>query len=107
MVGPLERRSLLLFGIGILLGGCVVAVEPEVVAGPPPLPPPRVEAVPVQPGPTYVWVPGHWAWRPRVGYVWAPGHWAVPMRPGYVWVPGTWVPRGHGHVWVEGHWRLR
>jgi len=87
----------------ILLTGCVVA-EPVVVRTPPPLPPPQVEVVPGAPGPAYVWVAGHWAWR-RGGYMWVPGYWAVPATPGYVWAPGHWAPRRGGYVWVEGHWR--
>jgi hypothetical protein len=87
--------------------GCAV-YEPVMVATPPPPPPARVEAVPAQPGPAYVWVEGHWAWRgPRRGYVWVPGYWAVPHAPGYVWMPGYWAPRPGGYVWIEGHWRLR
>lgn len=76
--------------VGLMLTGCVVA-EP-VVVGPPPPPPARVEVVPAQPGPAYVWVPGH-----RV----------VPAAPPHVWVPGYWAPRPGGYVWIEGHWRLR
>ncbi len=95
---------------GVLLfaaAGCAV-YEPAMVATPPPLPAPRVEVMPAQPGPAYVWVAGHWAWRgPRRGYVWVPGYWAVPHAPGYVWEPGYWAPRPGGYVWIEGHWRLR
>lgn len=76
------------------------------VQAPPQAPPPQVEVVPAQPGPGYVWVGGHWAWR-RGGYVWVPGYWAVPAQPGYVWAPGHWAARPGGYVWVEGHWRVR
>jgi hypothetical protein len=94
-------------GAVVMLAGCVVA-EPAVVRTPPPPPVARVEPVPAAPGPTYVWVPGHWAWRgPRRGYIWIPGYYAVPVQPGYAWVPGHWVPSAAGYVWVEGHWRAR
>src|SRR5215472_6274016 len=43
-------------GIGIAAAQAVI-VERGVI------PPPRVEVVPVAPGPGYNWVPGHWAWR--------------------------------------------
>ena len=91
----------------LLAAGCVVA-QPVVVRTPPPLPAPQTEAVPAQPGPAYVWVPGHWAWRgPHRGYVWMDGHWAMPQAPGYAWVPGHWEPRPGGYFWIEGHWRPR
>ena len=92
--------------VGLLLAGCVVAPGPVIVRTPPPAPPPQVEVVTVQPGPAYMWVAGHWAWR-RGGYVWVPGHWAVPAGPNYVWAPGHWAPHAHGHIWIEGRWRVR
>ncbi len=99
------RRGLLALVVGVLLAGCIVS-EPVVVRTPPPPPVVRVEPVPLQPGPAYVWVPGHWAWR-RGGYVWLPGYWAVPAAPNYVWEPGHWAPGGGGYVWIEGRWRVR
>ena len=71
------RRVLLAVILSGLLGGCVVAEPPVVTAPPPPVAP--VEVVPVAPGPGYVWVAGHWAWR-RHGYIWVPGHWECPRR---------------------------
>lgn len=75
------------------------------------MPPPRVEVVPVAPGPGYNWVPGHWVWRH--GWVWVAGHHihgvvpampaeiveVIPARPGpqFYWV------KGH-HVWEDGRW---
>lgn len=104
----LTRVGRMLCGVALLVAvGCVIQ-EPVVVRTPPPAPPPQTEVVPAQPGPAYVWVPGHWAWRgPRQGYVWVAGHYAVPQTPGYVWVPGHWIARPGGYVWVEGHWRPR
>ncbi len=94
------------FAVLLFAAGCVV--REQVVRTPPPPPPVRVEVLPARPGPTYVWVPGHWAWRgPERGYVWVAGRYAVPESPGYVWVPGHWQPRRDGYVWVEGHWRPR
>lgn len=94
-------------GLLLVVTGCVV-YSPPVVDAPPATPPAQVEAAPPTPGPAYVWVPGHWAWRgPRRGYHWIPGHWTVPPQPGRVWVPGHWAPGPGGHVWVDGHWRVR
>ena len=88
----------------VSITGCATA--PPVITAPPPAPAPVVEQVPPQPGPGYVWVEGHWAWRPRFArYAWVPGHWVVPESPGAVWVPGHWVARANGYVWVDGHWR--
>ena len=83
--------------------------SPEAVQTPPPLPPAVVETVPPPPGPAYVWIAGHYAWRPHLrAYAWLPGHYTVPVAVNYVWAPGYWaVAPGGGYVWVEGHWRLR
>jgi len=101
-------RALRAVCIPLLLFAVGCAVREVVVRTPPPPPAAQYEVIPVQPGPAYVWVPGHWAWRgPERGYVWVPGRWAVPETPGYVWVPGHWAQRQDGYVWVEGHWRPR
>jgi hypothetical protein len=100
-------RDVLVGAALLALAGCVVE-PPVVVHEPPPPPATRVEVVPASPGPGYVWVPGHWAWRgPRRGYVWVPGRYAMPAGPGYVWIPGHWAQGPAGWVWVEGHWRAR
>lgn len=100
-------RRMLLAGIaGALVSGCVTATPEPVMTAPPPTPAIPAEVAPPQPGPGYVWVPGHWAWR-RHRYVWVPGYWAMPGEPTKVWVPGHWAPRGAGYVWVEGRWRRR
>ncbi len=103
---PSWTRALATGALALWLAGCVV--EPRaVIAQPPPPPPAPTETVPVAPGPAYVWVPGHWAWRgPHRGYVWVPGRYLVPAQPGYVWVPGRWAPGPAGWVWVEGHWQV-
>src|SRR5206468_3756049 len=56
-------RRILLACTLLALAGCIVAEPPPVVQQPPPSPPARVEVAPAPPGPGYVWVPGHWAWR--------------------------------------------
>lgn len=66
-------------------------------------PPEQVEAVPVSPGPNYVWIKGHWRWAGR--WVWTPGHWDA-VRRGHEWVAGHWEHRrGRRWIWVPGHWR--
>lgn len=78
-------------------------VEPtyvEVEAAPPP---PRVERIPYQPGPGYVWVPGFWNWAGG-RYVWHAGYWAVPPQTGHVWVPSGWVRHGRHYRYVPGRW---
>jgi hypothetical protein len=37
----------------------------------------------------WVWVPGHWERRPRVGAGYYPGHWDKTTK-GWVWTPGRW-----------------
>ncbi len=66
-------------------------------------PPPAVEGISPSPGPTYVWVPGYWAWQGR--WVWVRGEWFLPPRPRAAWVPGHWNHHHRGYVWVPGHWR--
>ncbi|MFO1294206.1 MAG: YXWGXW repeat-containing protein [Rubrivivax sp.] len=96
-----------------LLAGCVVAPLPgygayEPADGPladvaPPMP--QYEAVPVAPGPAYVWIGGYWAWQ--LGrYTWIGGRWAVPPQ-GHGWVPGYWRREGPGWRWRGGYWRRR
>jgi hypothetical protein len=114
-VGP-GRRAL---GVALALAAFLTAsawgqtaappAAPEVVQVPLPLPAAVVETIPPSPGPAYVWIPGHHAWRSHhKAYVWLPGYYTVPVAPGYVWVPGYWaVAPGGGYIWVEGHWRLR
>jgi WXXGXW repeat (2 copies) len=82
--------------VGIRIGG------PEIIVSTQP-PPPRVEVVPMSPGPGFIWVRGHWSWH-HEHWVWIDGHWDRVAQPGAVWVPGQWVARGNGWVWVEGHY---
>jgi len=84
--------------IGINLSG------PEIVVGsqPPPL---RFEAVTVAPGPSYIWIRGHWRWH-HERWDWISGHWDLGAQPGATWIPGQWVARGNGWVWIEGHYAV-
>lgn len=87
-----------LFGLG-LLAGCAtrtvyVPVAPPIV---------REEVRPPSPGPHFVWIAGHWAWRGQQ-HIWVDGHWVKAQR-GRVWVPGHWNHTKRGWVWREGHWR--
>ena len=91
-------RRLVLAGALALASGCVIV--PPAVSPPAPL---AMESAPVQPGPAYVWVPGHWTWRAGA-YAWISGAWLLPPRPGYVWAPGHWVARGSGQVWLDAYW---
>jgi hypothetical protein len=63
----------------LFLGGC--HLPPSAMQAPPPPPAAPVEAVPAQPGPSYVWVLGSYTWQPASRtYVWVPGHWTIPPQ---------------------------
>jgi hypothetical protein len=64
----------------------------------------RVETQTVAPGPTYIWIKGHWQWN-GARYVWVRGHWIERPRPAAAYVEGHWLRRPGGWVWVEGHWQ--
>jgi len=67
-------------------------------------PPPRREVRFAAPGPDYVWVDGHWAWRGNA-YAWVPGSW-WRQRPGSTkYSPGRWHHDRRGWYWVAGRWR--
>lgn len=74
----------------------IVQVEP---------PPPQYERMP-RPRRGYVWVPGHWEWRPVIGrYDWVPGYWER-MHPRYRhYVAGHYERRPGGWVWIAPYWR--
>jgi len=100
------RKTLILLLVlaglaGVIASGCVPSEVVIVYKSPPP----RYEKPPVCPGPVYIWIPGHWAWRPRPGkYMWIPGHWAK-RPPGKVWAPGHWKKYRGGWVWICGDWK--
>ena len=96
-------------GIVVLFGSLVAATACMSAGGRMYLrvgpPAPIVEARIVQPGPGYVWLPGHYFWN-GFEYVWRPGVWVRPPRGRAVWAPGHWVNEGRrGYFWVEGRWR--
>jgi hypothetical protein len=83
-------------GIGIR-----IAVPDIVVRSQPP--PDMAERVPVSPGPGYIWIRGHWAWRNN-SWEWTNGHWDPVSQPGQEWIPGGWVERNGGWVWIDWHY---
>jgi hypothetical protein len=104
---PKMKRSLIYAAVlaTVLIGGSATSfAQVEVTIAPPA---PRVEVIPVAPGPADVWVwrPGHWRWN-GADYVWQRGHYARRIRAGADWIPGHWdaTPSGH-YVWVGGHWQ--
>lgn len=75
----------------------------EIAALQPP-PPPRSEAIPEQPSPAHVWLPGYWDFRDNQ-FVWVGGRWEVPPRANLTYVPAHWESRGDRYVLVAGYWR--
>ena len=110
---PRPRRRFFLAGLPVLvsgaalIGACTVTAEPTEVAVVRVAPPaPRYEVVhPLPPdrAAREHWIPGHWRWDGRE-YVWVPGHYAVRPRPGAVWVASRWERRGAGWVFIDGRW---
>ena len=66
----------------------LAASRPIVVDSAPP--PPRLELVPLSPGPEYFWVRGHWT-RHSGAWAWTPGVWVRPPWPGAIWLDGRWA----------------
>ncbi len=67
-------------------------------------PAPRLEVVPLSPGPRYVWVPGYWSYRYGHWY-WVGGTWVMRPHATAVWVGGYWARHGRSYIWISGHWR--
>jgi hypothetical protein len=84
--------------IGINIGGPEIVVRTQ----PPQL---REEVVTLAPGPGYIWIRGHWAWR-HERWEWMGGRWDRVAQPGLTWIPGRWAERANGWVWVEGHYAV-
>ena len=99
----------------LFVSGCT---HPEPVVPPPPAavaapagevvvgsaPPARlIEEATVAPGPSFVWVPGFWAWRGH--WVWVRGRWAIPPHPGAVWVTPQYAARAGKFYYSHGFWR--
>jgi len=93
-----------------LLNTLVIATA--CASGPPPgsvyivdrPPPDRVEVIPVEPGPRYVWVGGYWS-RDRQAWSWVPGRWERPEARYHAWAPGHWAHNRRGWYYIDGHWR--
>ena len=82
--------------IGVPIVGAQVSVGIRI--GPPP-PPPEVHAVPVRPGPDFLWVAGYW--YPVEGhYKWHEGYWTRPPYEGAHWM----APHHDGERFYGGYW---
>jgi YXWGXW repeat-containing protein len=77
-----------------------VAVGVSIRIGPPALP---VYAQPICPGPSYIWIPGYWAYGDD-DYFWVPGTWVIAPEPGLLWTPGYWGWNEGFYVWHAGYW---
>lgn len=98
------RFTLLVLVLGAS-AGCAgaLSVEPGVSAvfvqaAPPP---PRREVRFAAPGPDYVWVDGHWAFRGNA-YAWVPGSWWRQRAGHTTYTPGRWHHDRRGWYWVGG-----
>ena len=99
----MKLRSLLVacaLGAAIAGGATPANAQVYVQAAPPA---PMYETVPVSPGSGYYWVAGHWRWN-GYRYVWVHGHYVYRPYAGAIWRPGHWVSGPSGWYWVEGHW---
>jgi hypothetical protein len=83
---------------------CVVGPPPGTVYASYAPPHAEIEVTGVAPGPGYVWVGGHHAWRGST-YVWEPGRYEKAPHQGAHWVAGTWNHHERGWYWKEGHWK--
>src|SRR5258707_492976 len=79
-------------------GQSQASIATNVVEAPLTPPPPKVEVVPIVPGPEYVWIPGYWAWNG--GWVWIGGRWVIRPHIGAIWVAPHWARHPRGYVWV-------
>jgi|SRR5579862_1865549 len=65
----------------------------------------REETPAPQPGPNYIWQPGHWSWDGN-DFQWHSGIWAVPPTGYHTWSPGHWQQTGNTNwVYIEGQWQ--
>jgi hypothetical protein len=74
----------------------------SVYIGSPP-PPVRYEAVPVSPGPGFVWTAGYWGVEGN-RYVWVPGRWQRPPYEGAYWTHPHYDHYDKGWQYHEGYW---
>ena len=57
-----------------------------------------------RPGPSSVWIDGHWDWDTSLAdFVWASGEWREPP-PGKIWLNGAWRRDNQGWYRVPGLW---
>lgn len=94
----------------LLLGtalGCARTLEPKgepnealIVPSAPPIK--KSDSPSAPPGPSYVWVAGHWAWNSN-NWSWVGGHWEK-QRAGYAFVQPHYEERNGTHVYVLGGW---
>lgn len=50
------------------------------------------------------WIPGYWAWEPKLrDYFWVSGVWRRPP-PGHQWISGFWKKYDEEWVWIRGLW---
>ena len=71
------------------------------------VPPPRAEMVPPPPGGgRMIWEPGHWHWN-GAQYVWFGGHYVERRPNYGHYVPGHWAwsPRLGRYEWIAAHWQ--
>jgi hypothetical protein len=92
-------RTTLLASLFLVVGVSAFAAQVSIgirIGAPPP---PRVVAVPVSPGPNFVWVEGYWY---PVGnhYKWHAGYWSRPPYVGARWV----APHHDGERYFAGYW---
>jgi len=99
-------RTIISIALSLCLG-CAARVYTHgsalVVGEPPPVR--LTDAVPISPGPGYVWVGGYWAWDGGQ-YLWQEGRY-VRLRHGYVYHRPRWVHRGRRYLFVPGTWVAR
>src|ERR1700747_2845726 len=102
----------ILLALLVLIGASAFAAQVSIgirIGAPPP---PRVVAVPVSPGPEFVWVQGYWYpvgnhYKWHQGYwtraPYAGAHWAAPRYEGGQFFQGYWEGE-HGRVEHDHHW---
>jgi len=90
------------------VGGFVAPAQAQVViaisaAIAPPLLP--IYSQPPIPGPSYLWIPGYWAWD-GTEYYWVPGYWALPPAADLLWTPAHWAWNdvNDDYVFYAGYW---
>ena len=83
----------------LALSGCAAP------GGPPSVPPPRAENIPLPPlsAEEQIWRPGHWNWDGN-GYVWIQGQYEPRGNHSTLWQPGFWDRGQGGWFWRAPHW---